>query len=85
MLVVLIVIPAIIVAVAVVVVLDRVGVLPRLDGGGSSYGAGWGSGSGSGFLESIPTGVLLAVGALMALWILAWLIFLVIGLSILAG
>ncbi|MGH9265029.1 MAG: hypothetical protein ACRD1D_10100 [Acidimicrobiales bacterium] len=85
MLVVLIVIPAIIVAVAVVVLLDRVGVLPRLDGSSSSYGSSWGSGSGSGFLESIPTGALLAAGGLMVLWILAWLVFLVIGLSILAG
>jgi hypothetical protein len=79
MLVVLIVIPAIVIAVAVVVVLDRVGVLPRLDGGPSS------SSSGSGFLESIPPGALLAAGGLMALWIVAWLIFLVVGLSMLAG
>jgi len=81
MLVVLIVIPAIVIAVAVVVLLDRIGVLPRLDGG-PSYSS---SSSGSGFLENIPTGALLAVGALMVLWIVAWLIFLVVGLSILAG
>jgi hypothetical protein len=75
MLVVLIVIPAIVVAVAVVVVLDRLGVLPRLEGGSSFSSSGWGSSGGSGFLASIP----------MAVWILAWLLFLVIGLSVLAG
>ncbi|HWI03193.1 MAG TPA: hypothetical protein VNT52_05105 [Acidimicrobiales bacterium] len=73
----LIVIPAIIVAVAVVVVLDRLGVLPRLDGGPSLPSGG--------FMESIPRGALWGAGALMAVWILAWLIFLVVGLSTLAG
>jgi len=77
MMVVLIVIPAIIVAVAVVVVLDRLGVLPRLDGGPSLPSGG--------FMESIPRGALWGAGALMAVWILAWLIFLVVGLSTLAG
>ena len=77
MMVVLILVPALILAVAVVVVLDRLGVLPRLDGG-PSLPAG-------GFMESIPRGALWGAGALMALWILAWLIFLVVGLSILAG
>ena len=78
MLVVLIVVPAVIVAVAVVVLLDRTGVLPRMDGG-PSYA------SGSGFLESVPKAALFAAGALMAVWILAWLVFLVVGLSVLAG
>jgi hypothetical protein len=77
MLVILIIVPAIVVAVAVVVVLDRMGVLPRLDGG-PSLGSG-------GFMESVPRGALFGAGALMALWILAWLVFLVVGLSILAG
>jgi len=77
MLVVLIVIPALIVAVAVVVVLDRLGVLPRLDGGPSSPSGG--------FVESVPRGMLFAGGALMALWILAWLVFLIVGLTTLAG
>jgi hypothetical protein len=77
MLVVLILVPAIVVAVAVVVVLDRVGVLPRLDGGPSLPSGG--------FMESIPRGALWGAGGLMALWILAWLIFLVVGLSIWAG
>ena len=77
MMVVLIIVPAIIVAVAVVVVLDRLGVLPRLDGGPSLPSGG--------FLESVPRGALFAGGALMALWILAWVIFLIVGLSILAG
>ena len=77
MLIILIVVPALILAVAVVVVLDRLGVLPRLDGG-PSLPAG-------GFMESIPRGALWGAGGLMALWILAWLVFLVVGLSILSG
>ena len=80
MLIILIVIPAVIVAFAVVAVLDRTGVLPRLDGGPS-----YGSRSGSGLLDSIPKGALWGAGALMILWMLAWAVFLVIGLSILAG
>ena len=77
MMVILIVVPALVIAVAVVVVLDRLGVLPRLDGGPSLPSGG--------FMESVPRGALFGAGALMALWILAWLIFLVVGLSILAG
>ncbi len=82
MLIVLIVVPAIVLAVAVVFLLDRAGVLPRLDGGPTMS---WGSGSGAGFFESIPKGALWGAGALMILWILAWLVFLVVGLSVLAG
>ena len=78
MLIVLIVVPAVILAVAVVFVLDRTGVLPRLDGGSSLS-------SGGGFFESIPKGALFGAGALMVVWILAWLVFLVVGLSVLAG
>ena len=77
MLVVLIIIPAMIVAVAVVVVLDRLGVLPRLDGGPALPSGG--------FLESVPRGALFAAGGLMALWILAWIVFLIVGLTTLAG
>ena len=77
MLVILIIVPAIVLAVAVVVVLDRLGVLPRLDGGPSLPSGG--------FMESVPRGALFAAGGLMAVWILAWLIFLIAGLSILAG
>lgn len=77
MLIILILVPALVLAVAVVVVLDRLGVLPRLDGGPALPSGG--------FMESIPKGALWGAGALMALWILGWLIFLVVGLSILAG
>ena len=77
MLVVLVIVPAIIVAIAVVVVLDRLGVLPRLDGGPSMPSGG--------FLQSIPRSALFAGGAVMALWILAWLVFLLVGLITLAG
>lgn len=73
----LILVPAVIVAVAVIVLLDRIGVLPRLDGGPSLPSGG--------FLESIPRGALLAVGGVMAVWILGWLVFLIIGLTTLAG
>ena len=79
MLVVLIVIPAVVVAMAVVLLLDRIGVLPRLDGGPSAR-----SGS-DGFLANVPKAGLLAAGGAMVLWIVAWLVFLVIGLSMLAG
>jgi hypothetical protein len=37
------------------------------------------------FFESIPKGALWGAGGLMILWILAWLVFLIIGLSVLAG
>jgi len=77
MMVVIVLMAAIVVAVAVVVVLDRLGVLPRLDGGPSLPSGG--------FLESVPRGALFAGGALMALWILAWVIFLIVGLTTLAG
>jgi hypothetical protein len=69
--------PLLVLAVAAIIVMDRVGILPRLDGG-PSRGSG-------GFLESIPRGALYATGGVMALWILGWLIFLVVGLSILSG
>ena len=77
MLVILIIVPAIVLAVAVVVVLDRLGVLPRLDGGPSLPSGG--------FMESVPRGALFAAGGIMAVWILGWLVFLIIGLSVLAG
>jgi len=73
----LILVPILVLAVAVVIVLDRVGVLPRLDGGPSMPSGG--------FLESLPRGFLFGTGAVMALWILAWLVFLAIGMSTLAG
>lgn len=76
MLVILIVIPSVVVAVVVVGVLDRLGVLPRLDGGPSG-------GSGS-FFDGIPRAALFAGMGLMAAWILAWLVLLVIGLVVLS-
>lgn len=77
MLFVLILLPLLVVAVAAIVVLDRMGVLPRLDGGPALPSGG--------FLESVPRGVLFGAGGLMALWIIGWLIFLAVGLSVLAG
>ena len=60
-----------------IIVMDRMGVLPRLDGGPSVRSGG--------LLESVPRGALYAGGAIMVLWIIGWLVFLVIGLSTLAG
>ena len=76
MLVILIVIPSVVVAVVVVGVLDRLGVLPRLDGGPSG-------GPGS-FFDGIPRAAMFAGMGLMAAWILAWLVLLVIGLVVLS-
>jgi hypothetical protein len=79
MLVVLIVIPAVVVAIAVVALLDRIGVLPHLDtGGGSVRGDGpW--------FERVPRAALYAAAGLMVAWILAWIVFFVIGLHILSS
>ncbi|HEX3622863.1 MAG TPA: hypothetical protein VHT97_11150 [Acidimicrobiales bacterium] len=77
MLVVLILVPAVVLAVAVVAVLDRLGVLPRLDTGrpsAATYGT---------WFERVPRGALYAAAGLMAAWIVAWLVFFVVGLSVL--
>lgn len=76
MLVLLIVVPAVVFAVAVVAVLDRLGVLPRLDGGPSAP-------AGS-FFERLPRGALYAAAGLLVAWILAWIVFFVIGVSVLS-
>jgi hypothetical protein len=75
MLVVLILVPAVVVA--VVVVLDRLGVLPRLDGGPTASYGSW--------YERVPRGAMFAAAGLMAAWILAWLVFFVIGLHVLSS
>jgi hypothetical protein len=78
MLVVLILVPSVVLAVVLVTVLDRLGVLPRLDTGSSpaSYGS---------WFERVPRAALLAAAGLMAAWILAWLVFFVIGLTVLSS
>ena len=73
----LILLPVLVLAVATIIVLDHMGVLPRLDGGPSVRSGG--------LLESVPRGALYASGAIMVLWIIGWLVFLVIGLTTLAG
>jgi hypothetical protein len=82
MLIVLIVVPCIVLGVAVVTLVDRAGLLPRMpDGGG-----GWWASSGSGGLaDGVPRSGLVAAIVVMGLWILAWLVALVIGLSILSA
>jgi hypothetical protein len=77
MLVVLILVPAVVVAVVVVAVLDRLGVLPRLDGGPTASYGSW--------YERVPRGAMFAAAGLMAAWILAWLVFFVIGLHVLSS
>ncbi len=69
--------PLLVFAVAAIIVMDRMGVLPRLDGGPSRPSGG--------FLESVPRGALYAAGGVMALWIVGWFVFLVVGLSVLSG
>jgi hypothetical protein len=78
MLVVLILVPSVVLAVIVVAVLDRSGVLPRLDTGTSpaTYGS---------WFERVPRGALFAAAGLMAAWIVAWIVFFVIGLSVLSS
>ena len=73
----LILLPVIVLAVAAIIVADRMGVLPRLDGGPSMPSGG--------FLESVPRGALYAVGAVLSLWIIGWVVFLIVGLSVLSG
>ena len=79
MLVLMIVLPCLVIGAAAVVVLDRMGVLSGWESG-SAAGAGGGS-----FLERVPRAGLLLGMAAMALWILAWLVVLVVGISVLAG
>jgi len=77
MLVLLIVVPAVIVAVGVVAVLDWLGVLPRLDTGTASA-------PGS-FLERLPRAGLYGAAGVMAAWIVAWVVLFVVGISTLSG
>jgi len=81
MLVLLVVLPCLILGGAAVVVLDRMGYLTRWESGGTTGR----SGGGSSLLESVPRAALVASMGLMAAWILAWLVFLVIGLNALAS
>lgn len=80
MLVLLVVLPCLVLGAAAVVLLDRMGVLPRWESSASS-----GRSSGGSLLESVPRAALVAAMGLMAAWILAWLVFLVIGLNVLAS
>jgi hypothetical protein len=77
MLVVLILMPSMVIAVAVVLFLDRIGVLPRLDGGPAVASGPW--------FERVPRAALFAGMGVMAAWILAWLVLLVVGLSVLSS
>lgn len=77
MLILLVVLAFLVFGAAVVVMLDRMGLL----GPGRAVA---GSGDGS-LLERVPKSSLAVAMALMAAWILAWLLVLVIGLGVLAA
>jgi hypothetical protein len=80
MLIVVIVVPCIVLGVAVVTLVDRAGLLPHMD---DSTGGWWSSSSH--LSDAMPRAGLIAAIAVMGLWILAWVVALVIGLSILSG
>ena len=77
MLVVLILVPAVVLAVIFVAILDRLGVLPRLDTGGTTTYGAW--------YERVPRSAVYAVAGLMVAWIVAWLVFFAIGLHVLSS
>jgi len=79
MLALLVVLPCLVIGAAAVVVLDRRGVLSGFESRPTPGGPGDGT-----FLERVPKGALVAGMAAMAVWILAWLVLLVVGLSVLA-
>jgi len=73
----LIVVACVLFAVAAVTLLDRVGVLPRMGGGGG--------GSGSWDLnDGLPRPALIAALMVMAAWVLAWIVLLIIGFALLS-
>ena len=76
MLLLLIVIPCTIVGAAIVLLMDRAGVLPRLGEGGGTRPVASSSPS------FLARPVSLAAIVLLAAWILAWLVLLVVGLDI---
>ncbi len=80
MLVLVIVLPCLVIGAAAVVVLDRMGVLSQWESGPAMSGSASGS-----FLERVPRAGLAVGMAVMALWILAWLVLLLVGLSVLAS
>ena len=76
MLALLVVLPCLLLGTAAVVVLDRMGVLAGPRGSGSSDGP---------FLERVPKNALMGAMAFMAVWIVAWLVVLVVGLSVMGS
>ena len=80
MLVLLIVVPSIILAVGGVTLLDRTGAFSVLGGGGVTAG-----GRPTELAERIPRVALIGGLVVMGGWVLAWGIFLIVGLGILSG
>lgn len=68
---------AVLFAVAMVAVLDRVGVLPRMGGGGGGSGS-WDLNDGP------PRPAMIAALLLMVAWVFAWIVLLIIGLALLS-
>lgn len=77
MLLVLIVVPCTLIAAATVAALDRAGILPRLEAGPTR----------SPSLPALSTSraAMLCAIVIMVTWVLAWLVALVVGLSIILG
>lgn len=71
----LIAVPCILLAVTLVVLLDRMGMLSDIDGG---YGES------SGMLARVPRSALVGAMMLMGAWMLAWVVILIIGLGALS-
>lgn len=72
----LIVAPCILLAITLVAILDRVGVLSHLDEGNMGP---------SGLLERVPRPALAGAMILMGAWMLAWVVVLIVGLGALSA
>ncbi len=80
MLIPLIVVPCTIIGFAIVMLLDRAGVFPQLDGGG-------GGGGGHARTRNPQIGRNLSLLALvvMGAWVLAWIVLLIVGLGVVSS
>lgn len=81
MLVLLIVVPCVIIGVGVVALFDRTGVFSGIGGGEGAAGGG----RPAELAEGIPRVVLIGGLVVMGGWVLAWVVFLIVGLGILSG
>lgn len=72
----IVVLSAMAVALGLVTVLDRAGVLPHLEGDRDRRPR---------VSDRVPAGAMVGALAVMGLWVLAWFVLLVVGLGILSG